>query len=152
MKERLRHTLEGWCTFLTLQKSICGIQGDKLKQVKSPRSVMLAVSPTQDVEIDAQTQNCPSMANTHQTPAECSPNSSRCRAGEVTVVRIKPEHGGAPLRSFSSPRQSTDRQPLLCESREQGDAGPPHLSLGYSDHEACRTMSKTGSVSTPKST
>lgn len=43
---------------------------------------MLAVSLTQDVEIHAHTQDCPSMANAPQTPAECNPNSSKCRTGD----------------------------------------------------------------------
>lgn len=43
---------------------------------------MLAVSLTQDVEIHAYTQDCPSKANTPQTPAECTPNSSKCRPGD----------------------------------------------------------------------
>lgn len=51
-ERKLRHNLEDRCTFLTLQKSICGIHGCKLKQVNSLHSVMLAVSLMQDVEID----------------------------------------------------------------------------------------------------
>lgn len=63
---------------------------------------MLAVSLTQDVEIHAHTQDCPSMANTPQTPAECNPNSSKCRTGDwrEDLVMTIPEHSGATFWEF----------------------------------------------------
>lgn len=65
---------------------------------------MLAVSLTQDVEIHAHTQDCPSLANTPQTPAECSPivPSTELVTGEMVLVMTMAEHSGATCRSFSS--------------------------------------------------
>lgn len=85
---------------------------------------MLVLFPTQDAEIDAQTQDCPSMANTHQVPAEHN-LSSKCRTGETILVRTRPENGGAIFWSFSSLKWITDGESFLVKSSRQGDAWPP---------------------------